>query len=159
MGVKEQRRHYTLLKQGRQSHMTPERVAELNKLGFCWDTHEATWLERLRELADFKEAHGTTAVPTNYAESPKLGTRVHHQRRQYKKFREGNRATLRQNGLKLWLDLALSGIQEMALRTTPQSQENFLLVQQKAKRAICFAGIIWMGKRNLDQQSDRDLCS
>merc|ERR1712050_200330 len=87
--VKEQRRHYTLLKQGRQSHMTLERVTELNKVGFCWDTHEATWLERLRELADFKEAHGTTAVPTNYMESPKLGTWVHHQRRQYKKFREG----------------------------------------------------------------------
>lgn len=41
--VKEQRRHYTLMKQGKQSHMTEARCAELDAVGFCWDTHEATW--------------------------------------------------------------------------------------------------------------------
>jgi hypothetical protein len=87
--VKEQRRHCTLMKQGKQSHMTEERIAELDTIGFCWDTHEATWLDRLRELADFKERFGTCIVPTSYQENPKLGTWVHHQRRQHKKFKEG----------------------------------------------------------------------
>jgi hypothetical protein len=87
--VKEQRRHCTLMKQGKQSHMTEERIAELDTIGFCWDTHEATWLDRLRELADFREHFGTCIVPTSYQENPKLGTWVHHQRRQYKKFKEG----------------------------------------------------------------------
>ena len=87
--VKEQRRHYTLLKQGKPSHMTHARAAELDKVGFCWDTHEATWLERFKELTQFKEKHGHCIVPTNYSENTKLGTWVHHQRRQYKKHQEG----------------------------------------------------------------------
>lgn len=86
--VKEQRRHYTLLKQGKPSHMTAERVQQLDKVSFCWDTHEETWLERFRELSRFKERHGHCIVPTNYSANPKLGTWVHHQRRQYKKFKE-----------------------------------------------------------------------
>lgn len=87
--VKEQRRHYTLMKQGKPSHMTEERAQDLDKVGFCWDTHEATWLERFKELQQFKEKHGTCIVPTTYNAVPKLGTWVHHQRRQYKKFKEG----------------------------------------------------------------------
>lgn len=87
--VKEQRRHYTLMKQGKQSHMTKDRIAELDSIGFCWDTHEATWLERLRELSEFREKHGNCVVPTNFSDNPKLSTWVHHQRRQYKKFMEG----------------------------------------------------------------------
>lgn len=87
--VKEQRRHYSLMKQGKQSHMTEERVRELGSIDFCWDTHEATWLERLRELMDFKEQYGSCFVPSNYDVNPKLGTWVHHQRRQYRKWQEG----------------------------------------------------------------------
>lgn len=87
--TKEQRRHYTLLKQGKQSHMTLERVRELDKVGFCWDTHEATWLERYRELVSFKEKNGHCLVPTNFTQNVKLGTWIHHQRRQYKKYKEG----------------------------------------------------------------------
>jgi hypothetical protein len=87
--VKEQRRHYTLMKQGKSSHMTDERAAELDKVGFCWDTHEATWLERFKELTLFKKNNGNCLVPTNYSDNPKLGTWVHHQRRQFKKHLEG----------------------------------------------------------------------
>jgi hypothetical protein len=87
--VKEQRRHYTLLKQGRQSHMTQARAAELDEIGFCWDTHEATWQERLRELKEYQQRHDKCTIPTNYTQNPKLGTWVHHQRREYRKFKEG----------------------------------------------------------------------
>jgi hypothetical protein len=87
--VKEQRRHYTLMKQGKQTHMTQERIEELDSLAFCWDTHGATWLERFRELFKFRERHGSCVVPNDYTENPKLGTWVQHQRRQYKKFKEG----------------------------------------------------------------------
>ena len=87
--VKEQRRHFTLMKQGKQSHMTESRFKELSALDFCWDTHEETFLERLRELSEYKEQYGHCLVPTNYRENAKLGTWCHHQRRQYKKWREG----------------------------------------------------------------------
>lgn len=87
--VKEQRRHYTLMKQGKSSHMTEARCTELDSVGFCWDTHEATWLERLNELRAYKTAQGHCIVPTCYPQNPKLGTWIHHQRRQYKKYKDG----------------------------------------------------------------------
>ena len=87
--VKEQRRHYTLLKQGKLSHLTIERTEVLDRFGFCWDTYEATWLERLRQLADFKEENGSCVVPSNYASNAQLATWVRHQRQQYKKFKGG----------------------------------------------------------------------
>lgn len=88
--TKEQRRHYTLMKQGRPSHMTEARMEELNKIGFVWDTHESIFAERLRKLADYKKEHGNCAVPTTYQGNPKLATWCQHQRLQYKKFQQGD---------------------------------------------------------------------
>ena len=96
--VKEQRRHYTLMKQGKPSHMTQARVDELTNLGFRWDTHEATFLTRLRELEQYKERYGTCLVPTTY---PKLGTWCHHQRRQYKKWKAGRDCHITQERIDL----------------------------------------------------------
>jgi Helicase associated domain len=86
--VKEQRRHATLLKQGKPSHMTEQRSQELNSLGFCYDTHESTWMDRWRELAEFREQHGSCVVPSTHSNT-KLVTWVHHQRRQFKRLRNG----------------------------------------------------------------------
>ena len=69
--------------------MTEARARALNAVGFCWDTHEAVWGERLRELGEYKAHFGDCIVPTNFPTNPKLGTWVHHQRRQYKKHKEG----------------------------------------------------------------------
>jgi hypothetical protein len=85
--VKEQRRHYSLMQQGKPSHMTKSRAVLLDAMGFVWDTHEATWLERFRELKQFKVDHGHVNVPTNYSPNAKLGTWAHHQRRQYRKWK------------------------------------------------------------------------
>ena len=87
--VKEQRRHYTLFQQGKSSHMTLERSRELDALGFCWDTQEASWLERLGQLLAYKQAKGDCLVPAGWSENPKLSSWVHHQRRQYKKWIKG----------------------------------------------------------------------
>jgi Helicase associated domain len=76
--IKEQRRHATLMKQGKPSHMTETRSQELNSLGFCYDTHEATWMDRWRELAEFREQHGSCVVPSTHSNT-KLATWVHHQ--------------------------------------------------------------------------------
>lgn len=89
IGVKEQRRHYNFLKRGKPSHMTDARFEELNALGFCWDTQEAVWGERLRELKLFKSCNGHSMVPTHYAANARLGTWVHHQRRQYREYKRG----------------------------------------------------------------------
>ena len=85
--VKEQRRHFNFLKRGKPSHMTDSRYVELSGLGFCWDTQEAVWGERLRELKQFKVKNGHSMVPTHYSTNPRLGTWVHHQRRQYREYK------------------------------------------------------------------------
>jgi Helicase associated domain len=77
------------MQQGKPSHMTPARAAILDAVGFCWDTHEATWLERFRELKLFLVDHGHCNVPTNYTANAKLGTWAHHQRRQGRKWKNG----------------------------------------------------------------------
>ena len=95
--VKEQRRHYALLQEGKPSHMTEARAKELNDLGFCWDTHEATWLDRLRQIKDYKKQYGDCLVPSHWGPNPKLGTWVNHQRRQYKKFLDGKSCHITQD--------------------------------------------------------------
>jgi Helicase associated domain len=87
--VKEQRRHYALMKQNKASHMTENRARELDNVGFCWDTHEAIWGERLRDLCQYKAVYGDCLVSIKYSANPKLGTWVHHQRRQHKRFKVG----------------------------------------------------------------------
>jgi len=87
--VKEQRRHFNFLKRGQPSHMTDSRYVELSGLGFCWDTQEAVWGERLRELKQFKVKNGHSMVPTHYSTNPRLGTWVHHQRRQHREYKRG----------------------------------------------------------------------
>lgn len=87
--VKEQRRHHALMKQGKQSNMTEERASQLEAVGFCWNTHEALWLERFHELCEYKNTYGHSVVPTKCQDNQRLGTWVHHQRREYKKFQQG----------------------------------------------------------------------
>ncbi|GKY99967.1 hypothetical protein MPSEU_000950300 [Mayamaea pseudoterrestris] len=91
--IKEQRRHFALWKQGRPSHMNTTRASELDRIGFCWDTHEATWNDRFKELALYKQLTGScSSVSTNHPEFAKLGTWIQHQRRQYRKLMEGKQS-------------------------------------------------------------------
>lgn len=88
--VKEQRRNFGLMKEGKSSSMTEERVSQLNVLGFCWNAYEALWLERFEELREYKNFHGHCLVPTRGGpENQRLGTWVHHQRQEYKLFTQG----------------------------------------------------------------------
>lgn len=82
-------RHYTLWKQGRPSHMNATRAAELDRLGFCWDTHQESWSQRYAELVEYKKATGSCSVATNHPKYSKLSTWLQHQRRQYRKYMEG----------------------------------------------------------------------
>eukprot|EP00957_Ditylum_brightwellii_P182331 13890549-Ditylum_brightwellii.AAC.1 len=43
---------------GKRSHMTQERVDVLDSAGFCWDPHEASWWDKLKELQEYKEEFG-----------------------------------------------------------------------------------------------------
>jgi Helicase associated domain len=86
--IKEQRRHYILMKQGKPSLLTLDRFRQLSDLDFCYDTHESIWQQRFAELVEFKRFHGHCGVSSSNA-TPKLSVWVHHQRRQYRKMKLG----------------------------------------------------------------------
>ena len=82
--VKRQRYQYKLFQQGRTSTLSEERQSILNQVGFVWNSHEAAWMERWQELADYTKQNGNANLPTKYPPNPPLGTWVKCQRRQYK---------------------------------------------------------------------------
>jgi hypothetical protein len=55
----------------RKGTLTPEQIAQLNELGFCWNNRQARWDKSYAELVAFKEAHGHCRVP---AEKSLLGS-------------------------------------------------------------------------------------
>jgi hypothetical protein len=73
-----------------ESHMTAERIAALDVLGFAWSGNNWTerWEQRLAELAAFKAMpeHGHCHVPQGYPPNPQLGRWVYHQRQQKRKY-------------------------------------------------------------------------
>jgi len=87
--VRRQRYQYNLFQQKKHSSTTLKRIQNLNEIGFVWDSREALWQERLRELLDFEAEFGNCDVPAVYPSNPPLGSWVKCQRRQYKLFLEG----------------------------------------------------------------------
>ena len=79
--VKEQRRHYNLMKAGRRTHMNLQRSKILDDIGFCWDTHDASWLARFQDLVQYKKQFNHCNVPKEWAEDPALAGWVASQRR------------------------------------------------------------------------------
>ena len=84
--VKRQRRQYKLYREGKRSTMTQERIEELERVGFVWDSHQVAWEERYEELKEFKKKYGHCDVPSNFPRNHKLSVWVKRQRRQYKLF-------------------------------------------------------------------------
>lgn len=92
--VKRQRYQYKLRQEGRKSNMTDERIRDLEKVGFVWDSHSASWINRLNELHEYRCLHGHTNVPGSYIANPQLATWVKCQRRQFKLYSEGRPSSL-----------------------------------------------------------------
>jgi hypothetical protein len=57
-----QRKQYRLKQRGKYSHMTDERMAMLNSMGFVWEIN--SWNEKFEELKLFHNQHGHFLVPT-----------------------------------------------------------------------------------------------
>jgi len=92
--VKRQRYQYKLKGMGKHSSMSDDRVAALEKLGFVWNSHDAVWEERLKELKQYKNLFGNTNVPSKYEPNPQLAIWIKRQRRQYKFLTEGKPSTM-----------------------------------------------------------------
>ena len=92
--VKRQRYQYKLKVMGKHSSMSDDRVVALEKLGFVWNSHDAVWEERLKELKQYKHVFGNTNVPSKYEPNPQLAIWIKRQRRQYKFLTEGKPSTM-----------------------------------------------------------------
>ena len=89
--LKRQRYQYKLKMEGKSSTMTNDRIKALEALpGFVWNSHIATWEERLGELMSFQKSNGHCNVPSIYEDNQKLATWVKCQRRQYKLYQAGS---------------------------------------------------------------------
>jgi superfamily II DNA or RNA helicase len=53
----------TVRRRWRKGKLSPERIAQLNALGFCWDYDVDLWDTRIAELVAFKKVHGHCNVP------------------------------------------------------------------------------------------------
>jgi len=90
--VSRQRYFYRQLQQRRSSIPAGEnpleynqtRIAELNRIGFCWNPQELKWNQRYNEVKEFQHKYGHTDVPLRHPNHRKLGVWVNNQRLKYK---------------------------------------------------------------------------
>ena len=80
---------YRLLKSDKKSLMSDERIPQLEKLGFKWNsdsqlTLTIAWNEQLSEIMEFKQRWGNCDIPQNYTKNKILGCWVSNKRRKYK---------------------------------------------------------------------------
>jgi hypothetical protein len=92
--VKRQRYQNKIKNEGKHSTMSDDRITALEKLSFVWNSHDAVWEERLKELNAFKAIFNDCSVPSNYAPNTQLAIWVKRQRRQYKFFTKGDSSTM-----------------------------------------------------------------
>jgi glutaredoxin len=101
--VRTQRNQYKLLREGKNSHMTKERMESLNELDFEWSSGSETstpWEQRLQELAAYKEANGNTLVPQVFPSNKQLGFWVQTQRIQFKLLQDGKKSAMTEEHIK-----------------------------------------------------------
>mmetsp|Transcript_8950 Transcript_8950/g.21298 ORF Transcript_8950/g.21298 Transcript_8950/m.21298 type:complete len:328 (-) Transcript_8950:178-1161(-) len=78
----------------RLSSISPSRVIQLEKIGFCWHHKDHRWLVRYGELLKFIKHHGHAGVPTTYEGNQELAGWVKVQRRQYKLFTQNQKSSM-----------------------------------------------------------------
>jgi hypothetical protein len=66
------------------SFLTDDRIRRLDEIGFCWNTREATWQLRWKELQDFSKHFGHSNVPARWSENTALAAWVATQRQKYR---------------------------------------------------------------------------
>ena len=62
------------------SKVSEDRIRRLDELAFVWDTLDAAWEDKFRELVDYKKTVGDCNVPTRWQQNIKLSGWVSRQR-------------------------------------------------------------------------------
>lgn len=89
------------------SALTPERMSDLNKVGFDWEVKipvETIWHSRLEDLKEFQNKHGHCRVPPSCT-NKKLAYWVSTRRKEFKKHQAGEKCGLTTEHIKELDDL------------------------------------------------------
>lgn len=89
--VRNQRREYKHLQEGKNTTLSQERLDLLHQLSFFGDlkSYQEMWEVRMEELKDFYKVHNHSNVPQDYEENYSLGQWVMNLRTQYKRYLAG----------------------------------------------------------------------
>ena len=74
-----------LRKRGKRRGLSADRLAQLDSLGFVWDTRKTAWDEMFVALSAYRAVHGNCNVPATWPENERLGHWVATQRADRKK--------------------------------------------------------------------------
>ena len=97
--VEIQRFQHKKLQDGQHSHLSSERIKQLDDIGFVWNIHKLKWNMKLEELREFFEMNGHCKVPKKYNKT--LVNWMRRQRSEYKKFVRGEKAQMDDERVKL----------------------------------------------------------
>lgn len=124
-----------------------EKIDKLNAVGFVWDMHEASWLERYEELKKYRRDHGDTLVPKQYPVYPFLGRWVDKQRSDYKRFLARKKL---EEGIELKDHEERQDIERLALLSTGMTEERVRLLNAE--------DFIWDAFNHAWEQKYDELC-
>jgi len=126
--VSSQRYNYKQNKEGKSTSLTPERIKQLNEIGFVWEAnkYKNSFYKRLEELNLYKNKHGHCNVEND--ENPSLAKWIQNQRNEYSKMKHGKKSSLTEERLSL---LASMGIEFEKRDTWEQKLQQIRVLQQK----------------------------
>lgn len=83
-------------KGARKPSLTRKKIMGLDQVGFDWGKRkgQVSWDEKYKELQEYRLTFGDCEVPTKYKENSALGRWVSTQRAQFKKFQQGEMASI-----------------------------------------------------------------
>jgi len=133
--AKRQRHQYQLyLREADRCTMTPERIAALASIDFCFDNQQIKWLQRFEELKAYSEKYGNTRVSTVMKGHQQLGAWVKHQRAQKKQYDVGVTTFITQNRIDMlnsigfiWQARGLKDVEGVPKKSTKLARNSTLI--------------------------------
>jgi len=101
-----------------------ERIKQLTKIGFIWDSLVQAWEENFAALLQYKNMYGDCNVPNKWDKNPTLGIWVQHQRQNKKKGKISKEYIERLNKLGFVWELLDTSWEEMFIALIKYKDEN-----------------------------------
>ena len=124
--MREQRRHYKLMKQGQASLLTKARIDALKSVCFSFDTLGAIFTSRLQDLSEFRRRHGHCHVPPGYCTKAncKLFGWTQRLKKEYKAKMSGQKSTLSEAHIKALNELEFPWLSGKPEENCPVARES-----------------------------------